>query len=417
MILLNKIRTIILEVLVVLVVGYLLQVLVFCIPSYWIEENVYESAIILQQEGVYPSLYTLGTYVDNWTDADCIAVTYNKAFSSPFLNAMNGYENYSSNEENKCGTNNLVDSMNGNVDSMSNHTHLWHGFRIWLRPLLIWFNISQIRCIISCFFLITLCVLYNSLVQTVGNRWVGVAFVMAIGISGLHLESVSLLVFTDVFIAMLAVIVLLNLRNNEFHRTEDVFTITGSLLAFSSMLIIPIVTLMLPLTICLFIHRKEIVREKIKLLFLYSIRWGIGYGIVLISKIAISALASINSQATSQVSRYLGISGDLNFVTRLSTITEVFVRLCNSNKVLIIVSIILLITSFVMVVVKYSYIKYKIPTYILFLVISSSPMVWCFCIAGHVHHNFTLFNFVISSFSLAMGLVYLIEDENEIREV
>lgn len=130
----------------IILFGYGLLVLVCIIPNSYIMKNVESSADKMNKEGIYPDIFATYTFIDNYTDADCISVTINQSTENPFYNALNGYQNY--------GETNGLEALYGTINEgqgviYKDHSYLWNGFRIWLRPLLLRYSISDIRTLVS----------------------------------------------------------------------------------------------------------------------------------------------------------------------------------------------------------------------------------------------------------------------------
>lgn len=63
--------------------GYLLLVLVYCIPEKAMDSKMRTSAVVLQQEGVYPQLPNhANSALDNYTDALMLLTAYQLLFES-----------------------------------------------------------------------------------------------------------------------------------------------------------------------------------------------------------------------------------------------------------------------------------------------------------------------------------------------
>ena len=179
--------------------GYLLLTLVYLLPNSLLADNVKKSASELLQQSVYPSIYFKGAVLDNWTDAECISVTYNTSSSNPFYNAINAFHMGETD-----GVQRLYDTL-FHPDAVLNsvdHSYLWHGFRIWLRPLLCLYELSDIRALCFCINFVLFGVLCVFLQKLPGHLWNVLPFAAAYFYFNFAVESISLLFFTDLNIMM-----------------------------------------------------------------------------------------------------------------------------------------------------------------------------------------------------------------------
>ena len=102
--------------------GFVLLVLACCIPSEWIRKNVVNSAAILKEQGVYPSLYLEGRFIDNYTDGDCLAMVWTCG-GNPIVSALNPVE-WDSLPASENGVEVLQNTVNGIKDRISNRGYM-----------------------------------------------------------------------------------------------------------------------------------------------------------------------------------------------------------------------------------------------------------------------------------------------------
>lgn len=120
--------------------GYLLLAVVYRIPTERMERNVRDSADIFEREGTYPQLIRHGNaQLDNYTDALMLLVAAYPAqdvWRSP-LNA----QHYAGNP---CRE--LVNIYrDGGAGNTVMYARYWHGYLLFLKPLLFFFNYATIR--------------------------------------------------------------------------------------------------------------------------------------------------------------------------------------------------------------------------------------------------------------------------------
>ena len=127
-------------------------VLVNAIPVSFLSNNLHESADILLKQGDNFNLaeneITYGS-VDNYTNA----IMLNIAGHSSDLGIEGAFSGYFTNISKSEMSNvinfaNTIDVSASNNDSATLYPYYWHGWKVWLKPLLLLFNISQIQLIV-----------------------------------------------------------------------------------------------------------------------------------------------------------------------------------------------------------------------------------------------------------------------------
>ena len=176
---------------------FLIMIIMFCtiltltsaIPKQFIEKKVNESAEILTQQKDmffvlirFKKIYML---FDNYTDALMINTAYSINSKTPFYSAIVARKNYidgttevihkdevgelksDSKYEELTQVGDLNDTLNNNTKESFEYARYWHGYLILLRPLLIFFNITQIRIIsyviLACLALVLLYKIYKKI--------------------------------------------------------------------------------------------------------------------------------------------------------------------------------------------------------------------------------------------------------------
>ena len=143
-------------------------------PSSLIEKNVRESSETLLSEGNYYKISKFfGTENDNYTDAIMINEAYSIDNTNPFYSYMSARKNYkkyqtmqelpdtkgelislNSEEDDYEPVLELSDFLDGDINTSITYARYWHGYLPFLRVLLIFFNILEIRHIIFVIFIV-----------------------------------------------------------------------------------------------------------------------------------------------------------------------------------------------------------------------------------------------------------------------
>ena len=147
----------------------------------FLTENVKKSAEVLLSEGnrkvIYIPYKDMDMQFDNYTDALMINTAYSIDSQKPLYSAFVARKNYIPNitteiyedvpgelkSSSKYSRHNEVGELNDLVNNEKaesfEYARYWHGYLIFLRPLLILFNINQIRIMLTIILIILACIL------------------------------------------------------------------------------------------------------------------------------------------------------------------------------------------------------------------------------------------------------------------
>lgn len=382
----------------VMAVGYIMLVITCLVPGKWIKNEVRESADILSSQGTYPSGYLDGWFLDNFTDADCISIVYNMSTQNPFYNAINAFQLSDEEDTNPGSIRALRASIDGNGKKVGDHSFLWHGFRIWLKPLMIKYNISEIRMIlyfVTIFLVALVCVTLSNIRH---NMLSFVPFLAAFSFFNFQMESLSLLFFNDLFITLVAILLISNLCYYKKEKYfEEVFVTIGAVVAFSSMLILPMITLGFPLIIALVYEKNN--ANKLGQLIKCSTSWCFGYGITMITKIFISTYFFGSKKGISSVLIYSG-KGDYAIMDRVNMLRQVMTCVITHSVIKRDLVILFLFVVVIYIIVRKRENIRNIKDLWSLIIIANYPCIWCIVCAGHAGHGWTYMNFSISLFAL-----------------
>lgn len=252
------------------ILGTLLLTLAFLVPVN--EENAAASYQILNDEGWYPAApiltQSLDAYfhsylpgvLDNGTDSIMLHTAMDTSEGNPLTRAMNMYCTY----------------------LHINYSRYWHGYVAILRPLLYFFDFSEIR-ILNC--LGQLLVLMLLTVLIVRKRgWVYGLLMLTSYFLLMPVAMPLSLQFTWVFyIAAVSCLVLL--KKQEYFENEQrylyLFLVIGMLTSYFDLLTYPLFTWGFPITWLLVMSRPESSGvERIKKVVFSGLSWIAGYGIM-----------------------------------------------------------------------------------------------------------------------------------------
>ncbi len=274
-----------------------------------IYNNVKESSSVLLEEGNRKKIYIpykdLEMEFDNFTDALMLNTAYSIDASNPIYSAFVARKNYIPNVtteiyedvegelkssskyngyHNEVGE--LNDLVNGEKAESFEYARYWHGYLIFLRPLLLIFNITQLRVILT-ILLIILALTLAFLLFKKTNIIVSIIFLLSLASVEYFYLGFSL---QGIFIFLVAVIasIVLIVRFDKIKNFGLVFFVIGMLTNFLDFLTVPLVTLAVPMCTYFLIFQKQEKDLKLKTEIIEIIKicvlWGIGYGLTWFTK-------------------------------------------------------------------------------------------------------------------------------------
>lgn len=371
-----------------------LMTLVYAIPNSMLIERQENAMSIMNAEGNYPKYFfgTPAAQLDNYTDKLMLdKAIIDDETMNPLEAAMDidGYASY------------------------------WHGYQIFLRPLLTVFSYYQIRYIYMFIFFILLCITFSVMHKKAGLP-TALAFLAAMISLYIILVAVSLQ-FISVFIIMfIACLYLLNSsqKSDIFHITLT-FMIIGMTTSFFDLLTAPLLTWGIPLLLCLFLKMqhsgKESWLEYVKTAFWCSVSWVSGYGLCWLSKWVISSVVlkeNIMKEALDSI--LFRTMGDEEYsINRPETIKDNFEYLFKSqgNRIFIFWIAAIIILAILLFFFHKAESKRLMGHAWLFLPISLFPYVWYFVLSNHsgIHSWFTYRIQAITIFGIFLFFIYLID--------
>ena len=403
------------------VIGILLLIGSFLLPTDRMEKNVKKSLSLLEKEDVYYQVIEGydSTRLDNYTDA----LMLNNAI-------YNG-------KENVINKSMLVyrDTLIGNTDTIktlrnfytneqetekSTYSRYWHGYLVLLKPLLMLFDYSNIR-------------MLNALAQTMLLVLVAVLmykknkekYIIPYIFSMLMLSPFTVMLslqFSSIFYITNLSVAFLLLYNDKLKINNNykfLFLITGMVTSFFDFLTYPLVTFGIPIVMYLILREEKDFWKNIKEFIINGIMWAVGYIGFWCCKLAFGSLLTGENLFIDAIDQFKVRSSFEVVSTKIScsgVINKNFNLIANKPHLLLII----LLTIYVI----YLFIKHKpkinknmLLKVIPFAIIAISPYVW-YCVASnhsYMHAFFTYRIQIITVFALFSGIMSIIEKERIIK--
>lgn len=426
-----------------IIIFVLLLTLVSSFSSEKIYNNVKKSSEVLLNEGnrkiIYIPYRNTKMQFDNYTDALMINTAYSIDCSQPMNSAFLARKNYIPNVtteiyEDSAGelkssskykyhneVGELDDLVKGEKAESFEYARYWHGYLVVLRPLLILFNLSQIRIILTVLLGVLAIVLLYLIYKKFNLVVASIFFTGLLGAEYFYLGFSLQGIF--VFLIMIITSIILISRYDKIKNKEILFFTIGILTNFFDFLTVPIVTLLMPLILNFLLMQKYEKSINIKRIFTDIIRlsiiWGIGYGLVWFTKWVLTDLLFDRNMLSIAINQVLYRSKSTEQFNMFDTINQ------NINY-LYIPFFISLILTFIFINIYVN--KYKIKketlndeerlTKILpYLIIAIIPFVWYILLQNHSYYHafFTYRNLMITNICTNLCIEQFLnnEDKNE----
>lgn len=237
-----------------------LMTLSFCIPeerlSWHVESSNYSLSILRE----WRTYFLFGTDAARVDDGDDNMMINHAIKADPEMNALEA-----------------AMSING-------YSRYWHGYLTWLRPMLVLYDLGQLRYV----YMMVYFMLYGTLLASMALRLkkqtgIPAAIALSIALTACYMTIIpTCMQYTHVFlITFIACILLLRYHQRLRNALPLFFMVVGMLTSFIDFLTAPLLTLGIPLLMCLYIQNQQDEefewKKRIWTIFTCSALWGIGY--------------------------------------------------------------------------------------------------------------------------------------------
>lgn len=372
----------------------LLMVAVAAIDTSRTMPNVYKSEQIFSEEGdyqrfIFPQLPHFQK--DNFTDAIMVGSCAMPDSSGLIEKALHCNTLWKDSGTMGKAFMDYFDGKKFDYITAEHYSRYWFGFQVVLKPMLVWFDISEIR-IIN---VIALCVLF---IVVVAMIWHVLSFHFAIIFSlsllavGFPVLALSLQYSSCFYVAFLALIYIMSTRVGKLNcNTLPVtFFVIGGITSFLDLLTAPLLTLGLPLAAALLRRRDE--NDNMSLCLICICCWLAGYGSLWAMKWILATLFTSDNvllDAMFSVKKRVGLSETQSSESLLPIIMV---------SLMLMTGLIICLTGlFTSRRIRYSGVAHR---YRYLLVIALLPVVWVLAVRNHsiVHHWFVWRIFAVTIF-------------------
>lgn len=384
------------------VLAVVLMYCVFLIPTSLINENAKLSAQQLDKEGPFPALFWKVTHtLDNNTDSLMILHAQDDCEHSTLERCMYIYRHYKD------------PFFEGNIDSIMNHyisgqdvledtySRYWHGYLIVLKPLLIFFSITEIRilnAVIQLLLMGLLCWLLY--IKNYKNT------IPAVLLTYLLLKPVCTFIslqFSPCYYTAVIGSILVLIWPKKISILY-LFSCIGILCVFFDFLTYPIFTFCIPATLYLVTINDKLNIKSIKTVLLLLIFWFIGYAGMWMLKwlymylffgrdAFMDIFHGLILYTSVEVASIFNLPEPINYILQtvpcLSTIIVLY-------GLVLFTPVILIVALYLFWVLKHYFINSKVKLissidfkrFLPYLFVGVLPVIWYILLSGHSLHHF-----------------------------
>ena len=418
---LKKLLTLLIVLCGSIALGYLLLVLVYCIPTKKMEINLKESAAIFVEEGTYPQKINsyIDSRLDNWTDSLMLLTAVREDSEPAYISAALNSRNLIS-DKNPCES--LIQIYaEKNTDNLKSvkYGRYWHGYLVFLKPLLLFFDYGEIRYINM--FVQMLLFAFAAVLLSKKERGL---YILPLALSWLFLNPLSTMLsiqFSIVTSIVFSQIIVMLIFEDKYYKKPFLvvmnFFALGCIVNYFDLLTYPLVALGIPLAYwfnaCELKKRSNII-SVFGNIAKYCVAWVCGYGGMWIGKWLLGSIVTgenILSDAMNQVA----VRTDNTVAQEEFSFTELMGRLFYASNKLVICFAIFAIVLLVIYGMFKKKIKISLNSFVVCSIIGAMPFVWYAVLGNHswIHFWFAYRELAIFINALLMLAVGLIQNSTE----
>ena len=259
--------------------GILLLLIVYSIPVSLMEQNGEISSFLLAIEGSYPvvSEYLLASKIDNWVNALMINTAIYDGPQGLLDKVLHAYTvRYP--DENLIFALPHYFSIDNSGYIFESYTRYWHGYLVFLKPLLMLFNIEQIR-LINLLLIILFAIITVYLFQKNHLSAYSIPYILSLLFLLPHILYRTMLYYGIVFLMQISMIIMLSkhfwLKQKQHYCYF--FYIIGILACYIDILSFPLLSLGMPLTLYFVLTSHSKWKDAVKKCIQYGFLWSAGF--------------------------------------------------------------------------------------------------------------------------------------------
>lgn len=395
--------------------GYLLLVIAFSIPTGRVNSNVTKSAAAFTD--TWPTIVNKKsmTQLDKYTDSLMLLTASNDSDKNLLTRPIHAYHVADDNPEG------ILYYAISNPDKPDNHqeeySRYWHGYMIFLKPLLVLFDYNNILILLSFVVIALIAAVIYLMTKKKLNRYV-IPYVLTNMLLYPAAISNCIQQSTIFIIANLSIIAIL-LFYDKIKKSKNfffLFLIIGIITSFFDLLSYPLVALGFPMLFWLLLANQEKVEKNganIKQTIIGSLAWGIGYFVFWAEKIAFGSLITGSNLFSGALEAAQARSSTQVLSQEASRLTGIInpAKTLLNKPTIALLALALTILIVLLIIKKIKISKEKAISNLWILFICLMPIVWCLALANHsaIHIFFSFRTLVVFFFALFCYIASIIE--------
>lgn len=405
---------------VVLGVALLSLYLACLFPSDWIKEQLVKSLDVIEENGNYKMIITAFNkpiMFDTYADTMMMNTAYSIDSEQPFYSLLFARSNYVPGVSDKTVTNNATSLQNfpkimelrrvlqGEKLVAIEYARYWHGYLIFLRPLLTVFTYMQLRVMSFIIHFLLLGILLYQIKKKIGTKyWIAVLF----GIIAVDAYLVFIC-FEETIGMSLIIIESIVLLSGKIKKVAPYFFIIGMLTAFFDLLTVPVAICIFPLLLYVLQENKsfkQLLFSCIKCILLF----GIGYLSMWFAKWILVDLIYDGRIIRNSINQIL-YRTDISNVGIQEGVIQNFRHLGNIVSIFVIALYVINILYIAIKSIKEKKISEENKKNLLILALGLAPIVWYSIIREHslTHGYFTYRNLIVTCMSAQIASIHLLD--------
>ena len=386
-----------------ILIGYILMMVAYMLPTDRMKLNVLASVEIFDKEREYNRVIPgyVSTQLDNYTDSWMVGNAVFGDSTEPVWKKALTCKRAEYGEGPLDGLVRYVSGENGFREE--SYTRYWHGYLIILKPFFLFFDYADLRFVNVVLELILVISVFSKLYESGYGKEargyiVSVLFIMPVVIP------LSIQFSIIFYVTHIAAIVLLKYYHQIINNNMMLlfFQLVGMMASFFDLLTYPVASLGITLVCLTLLESKKELLYKIKNIVFLSISWGFGYGAMWAGKWILSTIIlhdNIIKDAFNQIlMRSAHVQGEEHITTLDTWLRNVEFYF---EKPYLIIILICIVFTFAGLLRNIRQLKSMMPQVIPFIVISVIPFVWYAFVGQHSyeHHWFTYRALITSVFA------------------
>lgn len=296
-----------------------LLALAFAIPSSALKTHASQSQVILEDEGILwmqNAAHTGGAHYDNYTTYHMLNIAV-QSTDNPIVAALKSAE-YKGDDPND----GLIHAIAG--EGNVSYQRYWHGYVVFLRPALVFFDIKQIRLICQIVFFVLLAALVARSTSKLSSQGgvIGVLLVASYMLFGAAQATETLPITFSFIVSVIASLAVIRLFSKDRPSLEDevfsrnfvlflMFGAFGAVTVFFDFLDNPILTFCIPACYGALCLRSRVYRSSFSALFAMGAGWCVGYFALWICKWVLTDLVIGDGAIESALMQAYYLSGGI----------------------------------------------------------------------------------------------------------